>query len=530
MTTREYFEKRALETEYHSKQRGEKYLKDLKKSYEQTKQYLKKDIKSFYKKYADELEQISNIDATKALTHEELVKYFELVKEKINKSSMSELEKKLHRQKYLISRLNRYEALLKQIELNLDLLTTDYEQSATEHLSENYKQCYSEAAHTMYNSPRSDFTLSFTAFNNTAIETIVKTKWSNKSFCERIWGHNKNTIKEVRNILNVGISLGYSVEKMTKQVMQRLDVNYSNAKRLVRTESNYVMSEATSDLYKDVGLEKYRYLAVLDYKTSLICQRLDRKIFFVKERQVGLNCNPMHPNCRSTTVPYLPEYEDEENETRLARGVDGKTYKVPANYDYKKWYESMSDEQKQKHHVAHKSHQNKQMDKRQYERYKQVIPKQNLPKTLAEYQKMKYTETHKYDLFKIDYARRSKLIKNPLLRLPNADKAYIDDRKFTNYLFGGENERGLAKGRLITRKLGYDINNYFDFKKEILNRAKSYPSRFIIADENGRKYETRAIFYDKKNNPVNLEIGWQVKGEDTHMTSIYVTEVKKNET
>lgn len=343
MNTKEYFEKRALQTEKHSKDRGEKYLEELKKSYEEIEKQIQNDIDAWHKKYADADESISNINARKPLNHEELKEYLENIKNKIENSNLSDEDKQELKQGYLSSRLNRLESLLKQTELNLKILTKDYENSSKEHLAENYKQSYGEAAHSLYNCPTVDFDLTFDRFDNRAIEQIVTTKWSNKDFSERIWGHYSNMANDLQGILNVGIALGYSVDKMSRQVRDRMDVNFSNAKRLIRTESNYILSEATQQLYKDVGLEKYQFLATLDFRTSEICQSLDGKVFEVNKRQIGLNCNPMHPNCRSTTIPYLEEYQDEDD-TRLARDMDGKSYKVPANMDYKAWYESMSRE------------------------------------------------------------------------------------------------------------------------------------------------------------------------------------------
>ncbi|EJP20259.1 phage protein F-like protein [Peptostreptococcaceae bacterium AS15] len=343
MNTKEYFEKRALATEKHSKDRGEKYLEELKKSYEEIEKLIQNDIDAWHKKYADNDESISNINARKPLKHEELKEYLENIKNKIENSNLSDDDKATLKQGYLSSKLNRLESLLKQTELNLKILTKDYENSSKEHLAENYKQSYSEAAHSLYACPTVNFDLTFDRFDNRAIENIVNAKWSNKDFSERIWGHYSNMASDLQGILNVGIALGYSVDKMSRQVRDRMDVNFSNAKRLIRTESNYILSEATQQLYKDVGLEKYQFLATLDFRTSEICQSLDGKVFEVNKRQIGVNCNPMHPNCRSTTIPYLEEYQD-EGDTRLARDMDGKNYKVPANMNYKAWYESMSRE------------------------------------------------------------------------------------------------------------------------------------------------------------------------------------------
>ena len=42
--------------------------------------------------------------------------------------------------------------------------------------------------------------------------------------------------------------------------------------------------------------------------------------------KVGVNYPPMHPNCRSTTVP---KFSDQQVEDRVARDEEGHTIKVP---------------------------------------------------------------------------------------------------------------------------------------------------------------------------------------------------------
>lgn len=477
MNTKEYFKKRALQTEKHSKDRGEKYLDELKKSYEDIEKQIQNDISKWHKKYADTDESISNINAKKPLKHEELKEYLENIKNKIENSNLSDEDKQELKQGYLSSKLNRLESLIKQTELNLKILTKEYESSSKEHLVENYKQSYSEAAHSLYDCPTVDFDLSFDRFDNRTIEKIVNTKWSNKDFSERIWGHYSNMAKDMQGILNVGIALGYSVDKMSRQVKDRMDVNFSNAKRLIRTESNYILSEATQRLYENVGLEKYQFLATLDFRTSEICQSLDGKVFEVKDRQIGLNCNPMHPNCRSTTIPYLEEYQD-EGDTRIAKDSDGKSYYIPANYDYKKWYESMCSDDKAKYKLARIKHKNRASDKKRYEKYKEVLGS-NAPKTLEEYQNIKYNDDVRYEKLKDNYYIKNAIDKGALGNTINTEKQSphnIDtkldgksflygDSKFAQELFDiyagtGTIEKGKRSGVreicVADRVIGYD--------------------------------------------------------------------------
>jgi SPP1 gp7 family putative phage head morphogenesis protein len=84
-------------------------------------------------------------------------------------------------------------------------------------------------------------------------------------------------------------------------------VNRSYAERLIRTEGARITEEATKQAYQEAKIEKYQYDAVPYEKgrSSEICQELNGQIFLLSEAQSGVNYPPMHPNCRSTTIPVF---------------------------------------------------------------------------------------------------------------------------------------------------------------------------------------------------------------------------------
>ena len=63
------------------------------------------------------------------------------------------------------------------------------------------------------------------------------------------------------------------------------------------------------------------------------------KVFRIVDAQTGINYPPMHPFCRSTTVPYFPPDEFDTPSVRAARDSEGKYYTVHADMSYKKWYD-----------------------------------------------------------------------------------------------------------------------------------------------------------------------------------------------
>lgn len=64
---------------------------------------------------------------------------------------------------------------------------------------------------------------------------------------------------------------------------------------------------------------------------------MDGKVFNLNEKEDGVNYPPLHPNCRSTVVPYFDEEIDVGE--RIARDSEGDTYYVPADMKYEVWYD-----------------------------------------------------------------------------------------------------------------------------------------------------------------------------------------------
>ena len=165
-------------------------------------------------------------------------------------------------------------------------------------------------------------------------------------------------------------------------------------------------------------------------------------------------------------------------------------------------------------------------DKVQYVKYRNALGLKTMPSSFDKFQDLKYNDVERWRFIKLDYKRQNELKQNPELALPNANKATADKRKFTEYLFGGNNEKGLAKGRAFTSRLGYDINNYKGLQKEILKKADKYPAIKKETDIYGTKYEQKIILYGNKEKPANVIVGWKEHDGKTWLTSAYIKELK----
>lgn len=150
-----------------------------------------------------------------------------------------------------------------------------------------------------------DLGVSFNTINENLIRETIKTKWSGLSFSERIWEHRRRLAFAIKEELTKGLTRGDSLQDMSRIIADKFNTSYSNAIRLVRTESCWVMNEATVNNYKNNGIKEYEFMAFLDKKTSKQCRELDGKIISIEEYKSGVNLPPLHPNCRSCIAPII---------------------------------------------------------------------------------------------------------------------------------------------------------------------------------------------------------------------------------
>ena len=360
--------------------------------------------------------------------------------------------------------------------------------------------------------------IDFSLIPKRTIERVVKSPFHGKNYSQRVWDNTAETAAKAQKIIVEGLIKGSSYPHMAQELARVTNNTYYNAYRLIQTEVTHFTEMGRFDAYKDIGIEKYTYYATLGSKTCDVCAALDGKTFNIDEGIEGKNKPPIHPHCMCYTV-----IGDVKLTSRLARDPEtGKNYKVRGDMTYNEWYEGLSQEKK----TAIKAYKNRHTDSEQYSRYVKRLGGENMPKTLDLFQKMKYNDSEKWRYVKLDYQRQNALVNNPELALPNALSATADNRKFTEYLFGGTHENGLAKGAAFTSRLGYDIDNYDKLKDEILKKASKYPSVYKRKNAQGDLYEQKIILYGLKNKPANVVVGWIANNDTVRMTTSYIKELK----
>lgn len=351
-----YWERRYLKDKAASVNRAEDYLiKEQQKLYSSAGKEIEKEIEKLYQNFARQ-QNITLSEARRMIKDADFrrIDWQELIEEslsctqklqgaeKLPKDVIARIEKQhqqLEAQIEAYSRRGRISYLeLRQIEIDRKLLELYDRQQLNmyEFLKSEFDDGYYRSV--FANQQMVGFGRDFVRPNEKAVETAILNRYDKRNYSKSLYAHCTNFSNDLRENLTIGLIRGENLDRMASRIHKRMDVAYSTAKTLVRTETAYIFEKATSEAYQACGIEWYEYLATLDNRTSEACQELDGKHFKVKDAVPGKNYPPMHPNCRSTTVCWFPNEEEKKAKTtRTARGNDGKSYEIPADMTYKQW-------------------------------------------------------------------------------------------------------------------------------------------------------------------------------------------------
>lgn len=199
----------------------------------------------------------------------------------------------------------------------------------TEHLGDIIQSAYMQMVFDV--TKGADYRAAFDLIPESRVKAILSTNWSGQMFSQRVWDNTNALADGLKHDMLVGIMAGKSEQHMADDIMSRCGVGAFEARRLVRTETTCVANMAELYGYKELDIDEYEFSACLDSRTSDLCRELDGKVFKRNSAQAGVNLPPMHPFCRSTTLPVLPseEYLDKE----LAELGD----EIGADVDFDEW-------------------------------------------------------------------------------------------------------------------------------------------------------------------------------------------------
>ncbi|WP_203246331.1 minor capsid protein [Sporosarcina beigongshangi] len=336
LDNQEYWQQRSLEV-VNTKWNDIKVVeKELKKQYRLAVNDIQNELQAFYQRYADE-NNLTYSQAMQQLNSREIGDYASRMQRLQQQMTATNNPFAISEMQQLVKQgqLQRLSSLLAEIDGRLLLLGHSEQMEMFTWLNDVYESTYYQ---TGFNTARgTGLGLSFTRLNERAIVEAITYPWSGMMFSERIWNNRRKLSFELKQTITNGLIRGSSVQRMSRELSDKMDSSYKNSLRLIRTETAEVLTSASSKSYEEYRLDEYQFMATLDKKTSSVCKGLDGQVFKLKDKQAGVNASPMHANCRSCIVPY---FDGMKIEKRWSKLPDGEKRYVDGNISYDEWHDT----------------------------------------------------------------------------------------------------------------------------------------------------------------------------------------------
>ena len=329
--SKKYWEDRAAERMVSYTSKAESTADTLGKAYYATARYLQGEANDVFNAFTDKFE-LSIAEAETMLKNAPNKSMFEQMKTALatctDEQRKQELETLLSSPAYAhrIGRLNDLDSKISDMCSRLANAEIGVD---TAHLGDIIQRAYMQTVFDV--TKGADYRAAFDLIPESRVKVILSTNWSGQMFSQRVWDNTNALADGLKHDMLVGIMAGKSEQHMADDIMSRCGVGAFEARRLVRTETTCVANMAELYGYKELDIDEYEFSACLDSRTSDLCRELDGKVFKRNSAQAGVNLPPMHPFCRSTTLPVLPSEEDLDKE--LAELGD----EIGADVDFDEW-------------------------------------------------------------------------------------------------------------------------------------------------------------------------------------------------
>ncbi|HWF43100.1 MAG TPA: hypothetical protein VG537_00510 [Candidatus Kapabacteria bacterium] len=109
-------------------------------------------------------------------------------------------------------------------------------------------------------------------------------------------------------------------------------------------------------------------------------------------------------------------------------------------------------------------------------------------------------------------------------KLPNADRAFVDIRKLTDYLLDPTHPRGRHKARMFRAALGIGRDEAEWLHERLLVAARSEEAQLVDSDEFGDRYILNFMLVGLDRN-VTIRSSWIILYEETfpRFVGCYIT-------
>ena len=345
MKNKDYWTKRKANLIYEQMDKAEKQADKFDEIYKQSKAYLDKQINKVFDKFQRDY-GLSERDARHVLKNmkdqKDLNELRKVLEARPNDPNIQRLLADLDSPAYAY-RMKRLERLNDDLDRMRESIYRSEKSGSDAFYSDLMKDSYYKATFDLQQ--QTGLAYGFSGLPESEIKHLQSFSWigDGSTYSIDIWKNTGKLASSIKDELLISLMTGRGTRETTQAIAERFNVGQNDARRLVRTESAFFHNQMELLSYEDADIEKYIFVAVLDKRTSRICQEHDNKVYHTDKAVPGVNYPPLHPWCRSTTIAHDEDADYSKLERRARNPKTNKVEYVPADMTYKEWYSKYVD-------------------------------------------------------------------------------------------------------------------------------------------------------------------------------------------
>ena len=345
MKNEEYWAKRKANLIYEQMDKAEKQADKFDKVYEEAKAYLDKEINKIFDKFQRDYGLSENAARQGLKTmkdKKELADLRRMLEARPNDPNIQRLLADLDSPAYSF-RMKRLERLSDDLDLMRSSIYHSEKKGSDTFYSDLMKDSYYKATFDLQQ--QTGLAYGFSGLPESEIKHLQSFSWlgDGSTYSTNIWKNTGKLTSSIKDELLMSLMTGRDTRETAQAIAERFNVGRNDARRLVRTESAFFHNQMELLSYEDAEITKYKFVAVLDKRTSHICQEHDNMVYDTDKAVPGVNYPPLHPWCRSTTIAHDDDIDYSKLERRARNPETGKVEYVPADMTYKEWYSKYVD-------------------------------------------------------------------------------------------------------------------------------------------------------------------------------------------
>jgi len=197
-------------------------------------------------------------------------------------------------------RFNRYYDLQAKINSKLKSLGNN----EVDINNKNYTKMYNKIGEVINgNIPEQYINQAYVILPDDRVKQVLDSIWcaDGKNWSTRIWDNKTLLQQHIEKGLLDSVSRGVPKDKVVEQLMKDFNVGFSMADRIARTELAHVQNTASSDNYKQAGIQRVKTIVAHDERLCDICSAHDKEIHNIDDAVDGV-AYLFHAQCRCAII------------------------------------------------------------------------------------------------------------------------------------------------------------------------------------------------------------------------------------